>query len=178
VIHAQPDVAEMARTRSLGLLNQHLAAALVLQDRMLQSPRHLRGDDFIVVDELCHSFAHLMEDCATEIAKRLTDLGGSQMWPVSAGQYRPAYMSDMPDPIKAADCPITDAEQLEDFAQSVLDAAVLAEAYGDGRTADLLARLWREVDCHLWMNVNMTPLSLQSSVSDLVQVGTPFNNLG
>jgi len=134
--------AETARTTSLDLLNRHLAAAVILQDRMLHSSRNVRGPDFIMVDDLCDRVARLMEGCTMVIATRVADLGGVPQWPDQLGWRTPTTPKVAPI-----------AGPLEAFAQSVLDAATVAEAYGDEATSDLLASMWRDVDRHLWMTV-------------------------
>jgi len=139
--------ADEIRNTSIDLLNQHLAAALILQDRMLQSPRHIRGPDFIMVDDLCDRVARLMEGCTMVIATRVADLGGALQWPVRLGWYPSA------EPLEAELAIVT---PLDEFAQSVLDAAAIAEAYGDAATVDVLAGVWRDVDRHLWMSVKAT----------------------
>jgi len=138
-----------SRKQSLKLLNQHLAAAVILQDRMQQSQRHVRGPDFIMVDDLCDRVARLMQGCTTVIASRVEDLGGVPQWPAQLGLH-PAILADEAD--------VAISSPLDAFAQSVLDAATVAEAYGDATTADLLAGLWRDVDRHLWRSVKSTYL--------------------
>jgi len=140
-------VSEAARSRSLDLLNRHLAAAVVLQDRMRQSPRNVRGRDFIMVDDLCDRVARLMEGCTVVIVARVAGLGGVPKWPDQPDCYSRTI---------AAETQLAIAGPLDAFGQSVLDAATVAEAYGDTTTADLLAGLWHDVDRHLWMTVKST----------------------
>jgi starvation-inducible DNA-binding protein len=156
MIHAQSHAAKMARTRSLDLLNQHLAAAVILHDRMRQSPRHLRGADFIMVDDLCSRIADLMDICAAEITGRLADLGGTPQYPVQLGRYLPAIVSILPDPVRAVDWPAEDTGPIDVFAQSVLDAAAVAEVYGDAATADFLAQIWCDDDPQGWTTIKIT----------------------
>lgn len=73
---------ERPRQKSLTLLNQHLAAAVILRDRMRRSPRNLTGENFIMIDDMCDQVASLMESCTMLIADRLHDLGGTMRWPV------------------------------------------------------------------------------------------------
>ncbi len=163
---ARSDPGDPARTRSLDLLNQHLAAAVILQDRMLQSPRHVRGADFIMVDELCDRIAHLMESCAGEIAGRVADLGGTPHWPVRPvprGRVAPIIPCDLPDPVRTEPKHAANDGALDLFGQSVLDAVSVAQAYGDGATADMLAQVWRDVDRHLWMTVRIDSIRTLAS---------------
>ena len=158
MIRADSRNAERARMNALDLLNQHLAAAVILQDRMMQSSRHIRGHDFILVDDLCNGIAHLMDRCVAKIVGRVADLGGTPEWPVQLSQWSPIRVQAVSDPVRVAELrrfgvPANHTGPLDAFAQSVLDAAAVAQAYGDETTADLLAQVWRDVDRHLWRTV-------------------------
>lgn len=61
---------------SIDLLNRHLAAAVIRQDRMQQSTRHVRWRDSITFAKLCDRVARLMEGCAMVMATRVANLGG------------------------------------------------------------------------------------------------------
>ena len=150
---------EQARRQSLALLNQHLAAAVILHDRMQHSPRNLWGANFIMMDGMCAQVSSLMETCSTLITARMADLDGTAGWPVGqdlAGQFdgvnvRPAQRGlrrlPMANPIVMAQA---EMEPLDAFGQSVLDAATVAEAYGDTTTAEVMAQVWRCVERQLW----------------------------
>jgi starvation-inducible DNA-binding protein len=147
---AQNQSMERARQQSLALLNQHLAAAVILQDRMRRSPRHLPGATFIMIDEMCDQVASLMETCTTLIAARLEDLGGTAIWPVLLDTTVPdqsAQRIRIENPLVLR---FGEADPLDAFGQSVLDAVTVAEAYGDTTTADVMERIWRDVDRQLW----------------------------
>ena len=73
---------EEVRQQSLALLNQHLAAAVILQDRMRRSPRNRKGANFIMIDDMCDQVASLMETCTIRTADRLHEIGGTVRWPV------------------------------------------------------------------------------------------------
>ena len=154
--YAKSYIAELSRVKSLDLLNAHLAATVILQDRMQQSPRHVRGVNFIEFYDLCDRIAQLMETCAGEIARRVADLGGVPQWPIPMVQCGPIQVSDLSDVTVNDTRPVANSGPLEDFAQSLLDAATVAEAYGDATTAEVLAQVWRDVDRHLWLTFKMT----------------------
>jgi starvation-inducible DNA-binding protein len=154
--HTQTQAAKIARAYALDLLNQHLAAAIILHDRMRQSSRHIRGMDFIVVDDLCGSIADLMETCAHEIAGRMADLGGTPQWPVHPGRCMPEIMSVLPDPVRAVDWPTEDTGPIDIFAQAVLDAATVAEVYGNAATAGFLAQIPNADAPHLRKTIKIT----------------------
>ena len=147
---AQKASLERARQQSLALLNQHLAAAVILQDRMRRSPRNLMGANFIMIDAMCDQVASLMETCTMLIADRLHDLGGTVSWPVLLDEV----LSEQVVRSSRAAAPLViafaDVEPLDAFGQSVLDAVTVAEAYGDTTTAEVMEQIWRGVDKQLW----------------------------
>jgi len=144
---------EQARQQSLALLNRNLAAAVILQDRMRQSPRNLRGENFIMIDDMCDQVASLMETCTVLIADRLHDLGGTVRWPVLLDEVVPAPSATHPRMVGQLIEGSSDAEPLDAFGQSVLDAATVAAAYGDTMTAGVMEHIWRGVDRQLWKAV-------------------------
>lgn len=114
---------EQARQQSIALLNQHLAAAVILRDRMRRSSRNLMGENFIMIDGTCDQVASPMDACTMLIPGRLYDLGGTVRLPVllhkvmseqslrhlgKAGQL----VNELPD-----------AEPLDAVGQSVLDCS-------------------------------------------------------
>jgi starvation-inducible DNA-binding protein len=135
---------EQTRQKSLTLLNQHLAAAVILQDRMRRSPRNVMGENFIMIDDMCDQVASLMETCTMLIADRLHDLGGTVRWPVLqdevVSRQSMGHLIDRPP----------GSEPLDAFGQSVLDAVTVATAYGDTTTAGVMEQIWRGVDRQLW----------------------------
>jgi len=62
------------------------AAAAILQKRMQQSPRHVRGPDCIIIDDLCDRVARLMQGSTTVIATRVAPSGGVPHWPERPGR--------------------------------------------------------------------------------------------
>ena len=141
---------EQARQQSLTLLNQHLAAAVILQDRMRRSPRNLMGENFIMIDDMCDQVASLMETCTMLIADRMHDLGGTVRWPVILDEVvleQNVHRSSFAVQLVSG---LPDAEPLDAFGRSVLDAVTVATAYGDTPTAVLMEQIWRGVDRQLW----------------------------
>ncbi|MBC7735739.1 MAG: hypothetical protein H7245_00585 [Candidatus Saccharibacteria bacterium] len=141
---------EEARQQSLALLNQHLAAAVILQDRMRRSPRNRMGANFIMIDDMCDQVAGLMETCTMRIADRLHDLGGTVRWPVLLDHGTSETSVSHPSMTGHLVNGLPDAEPLDAFGQSVLDAVTVAAAYGDKATADVMEKIWRGVDRQLW----------------------------
>lgn len=147
---AQNVTIERARQQSMTLLNQHLAAAVIIQDRMRRSPRNLMGANFIMIDDTCDQVASLMETCTLLIADRLHDLGGTVCWPVlldeAVSEQRIAHPSMAGQLVTG----LPDLEPLDSFGQSVLDAVTVASAYGDTTTAEVMEEIWRGIDRQLW----------------------------
>lgn len=139
-----------ARQQSLALLNQHLAAAVILQDRMRRSPRNRMGTNFIMIDDMCDQVASLMETCTMLIAGRLNDLGGTVRWPVLLDDVVSKQNARRPSPASQPHNGLPDVEPLDAFGQSVLDAVTVAAAYGDTTTAAVMEQIWRGVDRQLW----------------------------
>ncbi len=157
-MHLQSHVAKVACTRSIHLLNEHLAAAIILQDRMLQSPQQVRDADFIMVDNHSKRITHLMDACAGEIAEQVEGLSYIPCWPVQLGQCAPIIISNLPDPVRAVPWSAPEFDPLDVFAQSVLDAAAVAEAFDDVTTLGLLGQILRDIDRYLWLSVETTNL--------------------
>jgi starvation-inducible DNA-binding protein len=141
---------ERTRQQSLDLLNRHLAAAVILQDRMRRSPRNLKGANFIMIDDMCDQVASLMETCTMLIADRLHDLGGKVLWPVLLDEFVSVQGARCQSTAGQIVTGLSDAEPLDAFGQSVLDAVAVAEAYGDTATAGVMEQIWRDVDRQLW----------------------------
>lgn len=141
---------EQARQQSLALLNQHLAAAVILRDRMQRSPRNLRGVNFIMIDDMCDRVACLMEACMMLIADRLNDLGGTVHWPVLLDRV------DLEQTVRRSSFAVqmvsglSGAAPLDAFGPSVPDAVTVATACGDTTTAVVMESIWRDVDQPLW----------------------------
>ena len=51
MLKAQNAASQSARQQSLALLNQHLAAAVILQNKMRLSPRNVPGATSIIIDD-------------------------------------------------------------------------------------------------------------------------------
>ena len=141
---------EEAREQSLALLNQLLAAAVILQDSMRRSPRNRMGANFIMIDDMCDQVASLMETCTMRIADRLHDLGGTVRWPVLLDEFMSENSVRHPSMTGQPVNGLPDIKPLDAFAQSVLDALTVAAAYGDTATFEVIEQIWRGVDRQLW----------------------------
>jgi DNA-binding ferritin-like protein len=148
----QPDLPEKVRLRSLHVLRGQLLEASGLFDRTMDAPHHVIGADFIMIDERCGQVAQLMNDCCARIVVRMQELAGPADGPKWAMPDR--RFGDAGAALAQAEIELdTSVATLDEFGQSVLEAAGLAIAHGDRSTADLLACLWRDVDRQLWLDV-------------------------
>jgi starvation-inducible DNA-binding protein len=70
-------LAEEIRSKSVGLLNRHLAAAVDLHAQVKQAHWNVRGPTFIAIDELFDKVADAVEEYSDKIAERVGTLGGT-----------------------------------------------------------------------------------------------------
>ena len=68
---------EQMRSRSVTLLNRHLAAAIDLHAQVEQAHWNVRGPTFIVIHELFDKIADVIEEYSDKIAERAGTLGGT-----------------------------------------------------------------------------------------------------
>ena len=68
---------EQIRSRSVALLNRHLAAAIDLHAQVKQAHWNVRGPTFIAIHELFDKVADAVEEYSDKIAERAGTLGGS-----------------------------------------------------------------------------------------------------
>src|SRR5437868_2079178 len=68
---------EQIRSRSVALLNRHLAAAIDLHAQVKQAHWNVRGPTFIAIHELFDKVADAVEEYSDTIAERAGALGGA-----------------------------------------------------------------------------------------------------
>ena len=68
---------EQIRSKSVDLLNRHLAAAVDLHAQVKQAHWNVRGPTFIAIHELFDKVADAVEDYSDKIAERAGTLGGT-----------------------------------------------------------------------------------------------------
>jgi len=68
---------EQIRSRSVALLNRHLAAAIDLHAQVKQAHWNVRGPTFITIHELFDKIADVVEEYSDKIAERAGTLGGT-----------------------------------------------------------------------------------------------------
>ena len=68
---------EQIRSRSVALLNRHLAAAIDLHAQVKQAHWNVRGPTFIAIHELFDKVADVVEEYSDKLAERAGTLGGA-----------------------------------------------------------------------------------------------------
>lgn len=143
-------LSENIRTKSVALLNRHVAAAIDLHAQIKQAHWNVRGPNFIAVHELFDSIASEVEDYSDLVAERARTLGGPAQGTV---QVASANSFLMPYNLEVADSKehlFAVAGALAAFEQSVRQAIDEAAAYDDQETADIFTEIGRGVAKQLW----------------------------
>jgi starvation-inducible DNA-binding protein len=144
-------LSETIRTKSVVLLNRHLAAAIDLHAQLKQAHWNLRGPTFIAIHELFDKIADEAEGDSDKIAERAAQLGGAAEGTVQTAAERsflPPYklgVAGEKDHLAAV------AGALAAFGESVRQAIDEAAGVGDADTADLFTEVSRGVDYQLWL---------------------------
>ncbi len=151
-------LSENIRSRSVEVLNHHLAASIDLHAQMKQAHWNVRGPGFIAIHELFDRIAKEVEDCSDQIAERAGGLGGTAYGTIQTAAERSFLV---PYPLGIADEHkhlFAVAGTLAAFGQSVRDAAGETAGFGDIDTADLLTEISRGIDRQIWfVESHVTP---------------------
>jgi starvation-inducible DNA-binding protein len=149
---------EQTRSRSVALLNRHLAAAIDLYGQVKQAHWHVRGPAFNAVHELFDQVAGVVEEYSDKIAERAGSLGGTV-----EGTVQTAPPRSFPEPYRLGVAnpathigAVTDA--LASFSDSLHDAIDQSEALGDQDTSELFTEVSRGIDYELWFVQSHQPL--------------------
>jgi starvation-inducible DNA-binding protein len=142
---------EQIRSRSVTLLNRHLAAAIDLHAQVKQAHWNVRGPTFIAIHELFDKVADVVEEYSDKIAERAGALGGTaeeRSRPRRSGPSLEAYrfgVADSAENIAA----ITSA--LASFCEWARNAIDESASFGDADTSDLFTEVSRGIDYQLWL---------------------------
>jgi starvation-inducible DNA-binding protein len=142
---------EQIRSRSVDLLNRHLAAAIDLHAQIKQAHWNVRGPTFIAIHELFDKIADVVEEYSDKIAERAGTLGGTAEGTVqiAAGRsFLEPYRLGVADE-KAHIAAVTAA--LESFGGSARNAIDESDQFGDIDTSDLFTEVSRGIDYQLWL---------------------------
>ena len=138
------------RTKSVELLNKHLAAAIDLHGQVKQAHWNVRGPAFIAVHELFDKVADAVEEYSDTLAERAAALGGSAQRTVQVAAERTFLMPYALGIADEKEHITTLSISLATFGESARKAINEAAGYGDADTADLLTEMSRGIDHQLW----------------------------
>jgi starvation-inducible DNA-binding protein len=142
---------EQIRSRSVALLNRHLAAAIDLHAQVKQAHWNVRGPTFIAIHELFDKIADVVEEYSDKIAERAGTLGGTAEGTVQTAAQR-SFLE--PYRLGVADAAAHIAavtEALATFGESVRSAIDDSDSFGDIDTSDLFTEVSRGIDYQLWL---------------------------
>jgi starvation-inducible DNA-binding protein len=142
---------EQIRSRSVTLLNRHLAAAIDLHAQVKQAHWNVRGPTFIAIHELFDKVAGVVEEYSDKIAERAGALGGTVEGTVQTATGRSfleAYRLGVAD-AAAHIAAITAA--LASFGEWARNAIDESASFGDANTSDLFTEVSRGIDYQLWL---------------------------
>jgi starvation-inducible DNA-binding protein len=142
---------EQIRSRSVALLNRHLATAIDLHAQVKQAHWNVRGPTFIAIHELFDKVADAVEEYSDKVAERAGTLGGT-----AEGTVQTATERSFLEPYQLG---VADAEAhiaavtaaLASFGESVRNAIGESDEFGDLDTADVFTEVSRGIDQQLWL---------------------------
>ena len=142
---------EQIRSRSVDLLNRHLAAAIDLHAQAKQAHWNVRGPTFIAIHELLDKVADAVEEYSDKIAERAGTLGGTAEGTVQTATER-SFLEPYQLEVADAEAHIaTVTAALASFGESVRNAIGESDEFGDLDTADVFTEVSRGIDQQLWL---------------------------
>ena len=142
---------EQIRSRSVDLLNRHLAAAIDLHAQVKQAHWNVRGPTFIAIHELFDKVADAVEEYSDKIAERAGTLGGTAEGTVQTATER-SFLEPYQLGVADAEAHIaTVTAALASFGESVRNAIGESDELGDLDTADVFTEVSRGIDQQLWL---------------------------
>jgi starvation-inducible DNA-binding protein len=142
---------QQIRSRSVALLNRHLAAAIDLHAQVKQAHWNVRGPTFIAIHELFDKVADAVEEYSDKIAERAGTLGGTAEGTVQTAAER-SFLEPYRLGVADADAHITAVTAaLARFGESVRNAIDESDEFGDIDTSDLFTEVSRGIDQQLWL---------------------------
>jgi starvation-inducible DNA-binding protein len=142
---------EQICSRSVALLNRHLAAAIDLDAQVKQAHWNVRGPTFIAIHELFDKVADVVEEYSDKIAERAGTLGGTAEGTVQTAAQRSflePYRLGVADAAAHIEAVTT---ALASFGESVRNAIDESDQFGDIDTSDLFTEVSRGIDQQLWL---------------------------
>ncbi|MGV6876121.1 DNA starvation/stationary phase protection protein Dps [Pseudochelatococcus sp. B33] len=149
-IKTRNDLGQNVRSKSIDLLNEHLALFIDLGAQLKHAHWNVKGPHFIALHELFDQlYANVLEYTDT-VAERLTALGGIAHGTVQAaaeGTKLKAYPLQITDGLEHVDYL---ARSISEVAKSARKAISVTEEAGDAATADVFTEVTRGLDKNLW----------------------------
>jgi starvation-inducible DNA-binding protein len=142
---------EQIRSRSVALLNRHLAAAIDLHAQVKQAHWNVRGPTFIAIHELFDKVADVVEEYSDKIAERAGTLGGTAEGTVQTAAERSFLEPYRLGVADAATHTAAVTAALASFGESVRNAIDESDSFGDIDTSDLFTEVSRGIDYQLWL---------------------------
>jgi starvation-inducible DNA-binding protein len=142
---------EQIRSRSVALLNRHLAAAIDLHAQVKQAHWNVRGPTFIAIHELFDKVADVVEEYSDKIAERAGSLGGTAEGTVQTATERSFLEPYRLGVADAAAHISTVTAALASFGESVRNAIDESDEFGDIDSSDLFTEVSRGIDQQLWL---------------------------
>ena len=144
------DIAAEARTKTVKVLNQHLADAFDLMSQVKQAHWNVKGSDFWQLHKLFDEVAERAAEWVDELAERVTALGGYATGTVRMSATA-STLPELPTDITAGmDYVKAVAERLAAFTNSARQAIDETDKLGDADTADLFTEISRCADKYLY----------------------------
>ncbi|MFT0891614.1 DNA starvation/stationary phase protection protein Dps [Pseudochelatococcus sp. G4_1912] len=149
-IKTRNDLGQNVRSKSIALLNEHLAQFIDLGAQIKHAHWNVKGPHFIALHELFDDlYAHILEHTDT-IAERLTALGGIAHGTVQAaaeGTKLKAYPLQITDGLEHVDYL---ARSFAEVAKGTRKAIATTDEAGDLATSDVFTEVTRALDKDLW----------------------------
>ena len=144
------DLPETTRTTAVGLLNQHLADAVMLQTQCKQAHWNVRGTNFIALHKLFDEVNEAVEEYVDVLAERIVQLGGAAEGTATVIATR-STLGEYPLDIVASQEHVDAlSDAMAQFARSVRAGIGEMTRLDDADSADILTEVSRGIDKWLW----------------------------
>lgn len=144
-------LSESVRSKSIAVLNHHLALAIDLARQTKQAHWNVKGPSFIALHELFDKVAGEVEEFVDLIAERVTTLGGTAEGTIQVVAQK-SKLPSYPLAITAGNAHLEAlSSALAAFGASARGAIDETAGFGDADTADLFTEVSRETDKQLWL---------------------------
>lgn len=149
-IKTRNDLGQNVRSKSIALLNEHLAQFIDLGAQIKHAHWNVKGPHFIALHKLFDKLYDNVLEYTDTIAERLTALGGIAHGTVQAaaeGTKLKAYPLQITDGLEHVDYL---ARSLSEVAKGTRKAIDTTDEGGDMATSDVFTEITRALDKDLW----------------------------